>query len=90
MARLHPSVQQAIDDPSGADKRANVMMATHGKLTPEQRAQLESLECHVRTVAGDVITLDLPVRSLDALGKLEFARYVELTRPLQTEKPRTD
>ena len=86
MATLHPSVQQAIREEGQGDERANVMMSTHGTLNAEQRGVLESLGCRVRSVAGDVVTLDLPRRALAALGDLDFARYVELSRPLWPEK----
>lgn len=87
MAILHPGVQRAIQESgAGDERRADVMMATHGVINAEQRARLAALACNVRTTAGDVITLDLPARSLSALGDLEFVRYVELAQPLWLEK----
>ena len=87
MAILHPAVQRAIAESHDADeRRADVMLATHGVLDDEQRARIAALAGNVRTTAGDVVTLDLPVRCLAALGELDFVRYVELARPLWLEK----
>lgn len=87
MAILHPDVEQAIQDADASDdRRADVMMATFGELAPDQRQAIEDIDGRVRTVAGDVVTLELPVRSLTALGALDFVRYIELSRPLWLEK----
>ena len=87
MAILHPDVEQAIHDADPSDdRRADVMLATRGILEPKQRLAIESIDGNVHTVAGDVVTVDLPVRSLAALGELEFVKYVELSSPLWLEE----
>lgn len=87
MAKLHPLVQKAIQEAAESDERADVMMSTTTKtLSDEQRAALEALEGRVRSVTGPIITLDLPTRSLAALCDLDFAKYIELARPMQLEK----
>ena len=87
MANLHPAVQRAIRDAApGDERRADVMMATHGTLNDEQRRTVASLGASVRTIAGNIVTLDLPLSALKPLGELEFVRYVELAQPLWLEK----
>ena len=71
-------------DPDEA-RQLNVLIATVGTISDDQRMQLEQLGCDVRTVAGDVITASLPASSLASLGEMDFVRYVELARPLHLE-----
>jgi hypothetical protein len=87
MAILHPDVEQAIHAVNPSDeRRADVMLATHGILEPEQRQAIEGIDGSVHTVAGDVVTVNLPVRSLAALCELNFVKYVELSSALWLEE----
>lgn len=88
--KLGPRVRQRIQHPRDEPgDRVGVLLATHGVLTDEGRARMEALGCHVRTVAGDVVTADLPPAALEELAALDFVRYVELSSSLHAE-PRPD
>lgn len=84
--KFSPQARQVIEDiAQGENRNVGVLIATYGVLEPDQQQELEQRECRINTVAGDVITADMPVRSLASLGDLDFVRYVELSRPLYPE-----
>ena len=69
------------------DENPNVDMIIRTKTTldSDNISQLDSLDAEIRTVAGNIITLSLPARSLFRLAQEDFVVYIELTRPLYPE-----
>jgi hypothetical protein len=56
-------------------------------LSDQQRAQIEEMGGRVRTAAGTIITLDLPVDALERFTALDVVQYVEPSAPLYQEGP---
>jgi hypothetical protein len=85
--KLSPEARRAFEEEGDRERRVDVLMATHGRLEPAQRERLAEIGCRVGTVAGDVVTADLPAHALGELAALEFVRFVEVSRPLYAERP---
>jgi hypothetical protein len=86
VAKLGPRAQWALQaDPGGADRRVDFMLATVGRLSPEQKDQLGELGCELRTVAGDVVTASAALTLLPKLVSLDFVRYLELPSQMHLE-----
>jgi len=82
--KLGSSFKRLLDDvEEGAVVDALIRM--DGEPTAEQRHALELLGCDIRTVAGDVITVRVPVDSLDELTERSEVLYAELSQPLYPE-----
>src|ERR1044072_5862190 len=91
MSKLSPQARRALDSfAQDADRYLDVLIATRGVLEPDQRLELEQLGGRINIVAGDVITVSIPVRLLASLGELDFVRYVEISRPLYPESSDAD
>lgn len=70
-----------------ADRPMNLLIRVAGSLPPETEAVIRGWGGHVRTQAGDVVSLTLPLRHLSALVQLEPILYVEVAGPLFQEQP---
>jgi hypothetical protein len=71
-------------------REANVLVRTTREVSTSDRARLESIGATVRTVAGDVLTAYIPIDRLEVLAGLDVVAYVELSRPLRSERPSGD
>jgi hypothetical protein len=71
-------------------REANVLVRTTREVSTADRARLESIGATVRTVAGDVLTACIPIDRLEVLAGLDVVAYVELSRPLRSERPSGD
>jgi hypothetical protein len=82
--KLGSSFKQLLDQ---AEEGAvvNALIRMEAEPTADQRAALEALGCDIRTVAGDVITVRIPVKSLDELTERSEVLYAELAQPLYPE-----
>lgn len=67
------------------DRPVNLLIRVTDSLSPETEATISSWGGYVRTRAGDVVSLTLPLRHLDALTNLESVIYVEVAEPLYPE-----
>ena len=91
MSKLSPQARRALEGlAQDADRYLDVFIATRGVLEPDHRLELEQLGCRINIVAGDVITVSIPVRLLASLSELDFVRYVEISRPLYPESSDAD
>ncbi len=78
--KLYLSELKAEENP-----RVTIIMRTINSLEPEHKSQLKVIGAEIRTIAGDIVTLSLPIRKLHILAEKDFVRYIELTRPLYPE-----
>ena len=69
------------------DENPQVDIIVLAKMTFESDmlSRLDLLDADIRTVAGNIATLRLPVRNLFKFAQENFVVYIELTRPLYTE-----
>lgn len=67
------------------DRPVNLLIRVTESLSPETEAAISSWGGYVRTRAGDVVSLTLPLRHLEALTHLESVIYVEVAEPLYPE-----
>jgi hypothetical protein len=94
-AKLSPEARQLIDaaapDHSMVRGRSvtDVLIRTTREVSTDDRVALESLGAIVRTVAGDILTANVPVDRLTELADLEVVAYVEVSRALPPEVPST-
>jgi hypothetical protein len=84
-SKLGPGARNALG--CGKGEVLNVMIGIHGRLTDAHRALIEGLGIRLRTVAGDVLSADVPSGALLGLAELDFIRHVELSRPLWPDRP---
>ena len=63
----------------------DIIVRTKMTLDSDKISQLDLLDAEIRTVAGNIVTLSLPARSLFRLAQEDFVMYIELTRPLFPE-----
>lgn len=73
-------------EPAGAEK-VRVLVGTRGQISESERHQLEETGANIGSVAGNVLTAELPAARLESLGDFDFVESVELSRPLYPEKP---
>ncbi len=67
------------------DRPVNLLMRVTEPLSPETEAAISSWGGNVRTRAGDVVSLTLPLHHLDDITHLESVTYVEVAEPLFPE-----
>jgi hypothetical protein len=67
-------------------RRIALIASLHAELSAEHRERIVSLGGHVRTAAGTIISLELPVSSLEALTDLDVVQYIEPSGPLFPEE----
>lgn len=84
--KYSPAMKQHISTLSIEENpQIRVMIRVKNSLVPEHKSQLETIGAEVRTIAGDVVTIVLPLRSLPDMASLEFVSYIELSGPLFSE-----
>ena len=66
----------------------SILVRISGKLTSEQQSQLTAMGAEIRTVAGDIVTITTPLRTLSQLAELDFVTYIELSTSLYPESER--
>lgn len=87
--RFSPEAEILLMEPAVDSSRPiAVLLAVWNPPCSDQLRTLESYGLRLKTVAGDVVTADLPVRALQRLANLDFIRYVELALPLSFERNR--
>lgn len=69
----------------GQNPEVNIMLQLDGELTDGRRAQLEAAGARIETVAGDVVSVRAPARSMSGFAELEFTVYVQVSRPMHME-----
>ncbi len=74
-----------LDLPQQDNPDLSVLFRVKDELTTEGRSKIEALGCEIRTVAGDIVTANLPSRALLQLASLDFVTYIQRSRPLHPE-----
>ena len=83
--KFGPSAKRAMAAASSeSTRRLRILMRVSGELDEEQRAQLAAL-CEIRTIAGSVISAEVPDGALVQLVQLDFVSYVEVAQTLYPE-----
>jgi hypothetical protein len=72
------------EDPDSLD-RLNLLVQVTASLTNERVEQMNEIGSEIRTTAGDVLTLTLPINQVGALAEFDFVVYMELSSPLSPE-----
>jgi hypothetical protein len=67
------------------DQTMDLLIQVSEPLSPETEAAINNWGGHIRTRAGDVVSLSLPFRYLDALAQLDPITYIEVAEPLFPE-----
>ena len=62
-----------------------IIIRTINDLKEERMSQLKAIGAEIHTIAGEIVTLSLPVKALSILAKKDFVGFIELTRPLYPE-----
>jgi len=62
-----------------------IFVRTGKILEPEDISQLEVIGAEIRTIAGNIVTLSIPLGKLHMLANKDFIKYIELTSPLYPE-----
>ena len=69
------------------DQSLNLLVRVAGSLSPELEAAIRNWGGQVRTRAGDVVSMSLPLRHVNDLAELDSVIYVEAAEPLYPESP---
>lgn len=64
----------------------SLIIRTKNNLDSVQTMELNNICAEIRTVAGDIVTLLIPVKNISMLAEKDFVLYLELTRPLYLEE----
>ena len=84
--KFGPKVKQIITTVSPGEKRpVKILIRISGDLDMQWQLQLQALGCQVRTVAGDIVTAEVPEGALLQIGELDFISYLEIAQPLFPE-----
>ena len=84
--KLSPNVKLYLSNLSTeANPVVKVIVRTSSNLEPVKYSQLETIEAHINTVAGDVVTMKIPLRKICQLAEFDFISYIELSTPLYPE-----
>ena len=85
-ARISPRLKLFINElECDENPRLDVIMRTVTGLEQEELSLVETLDARIRTVAGNIITLSIPARSVLTLAQEDFVVFIELTSPLYPE-----
>jgi hypothetical protein len=74
-----------VDLPQEDNPVLPVLFRVKDELTTARRSKIEALGCEIRSVAGDIVTANIPSRSLLQLAALDFIAYIQRSRPLYPE-----
>lgn len=91
-SKLSSFTKQLIDTADmESERELDLLIRMDAAMSPEQaEAAIREVGGRIRTQAGDILTLSLPLRSLDALSRLDSVLYVEASEPLYPESPPDD
>ena len=85
--KLSPDIVSLLDAKSVAQVASiNAFISLETALQPEQERLLTNLGVTIRTLAGDVVTCDIPISVVHKVADLSFIRFIEKSRSLSTEK----
>ena len=87
--KLSSTTKRLLSDPSESesDRTVSLLVRVTEPLSSETETAISNLGGHVRTRAGDVVTLSLPLRNVNALSDLDSVVYIEAAEPLFPETP---
>jgi hypothetical protein len=64
----------------------SILLRGKGKFDPGQMTALKADGVHIRTVAGDVLSADVPLDALSRVEGHDFVTSIEISTPLYTEE----
>ncbi len=87
VVKLGPELKLTLEEAArgGEEVPIAVLARIERGLTDGRRAQLADIGAVVRSEAGDVVTMTLPVSAIASLIALDWVVYVEASRPLSPE-----
>ena len=86
LRKFSPSAKRFIMSLSPGRKRSvKIMMRVSSGLDTQRQQQLEALGCQIRSVAGDIVTAEVPEEVLLQAGGLDFVSYIDVSQPLYPE-----
>ena len=84
--KFSPNAKQIITTVSPKEKRpVKIIMRISGDLNAQRQLRLQALGCQIHSVAGDVVSADVPAGALRKAGELDFISFVEISQPLYPE-----
>ncbi len=85
-SKLSPSAQIQLSQLGPEENpTVTVLIRLENKLNPTQKQLLQETGAALYTVAGDIISLSIPARSLPDMAALPFVVYIDLSAPLYPE-----
>ncbi len=86
--KLGPGLKLALEETKPDQEVAPlaVLARVQSELTDNQRALLAGLGAELRSEAGDVLTLTVPVDVIAQLAAFNWVVYLEASRPLAPEE----
>jgi hypothetical protein len=85
-ARIGPRLKLFINElTNGENPRLDVIMRASKGLEQEELWRVEAFDARIRTVAGNIVSLSIPARSVLTLAQEDFVVFIELTGSLYPE-----
>ena len=85
-SKISPRVKLFLSKLNAEENPIIAIFVRTGKiLEPEDISQLEIIGAEIRTIAGNIVTLSIPLGKLHMLANKDFVKYIELTGPLHPE-----
>lgn len=86
LSKLAPQLRRKLlDDNHGPSARLTLLVSFHSVLSEAQQLRVASLGGRLRSAAGAIATLELPMDALVAFSDLEFVQYIEDSTPQYDE-----
>ncbi|MEJ2161674.1 MAG: hypothetical protein P8X53_14540 [Chromatiales bacterium] len=87
IGKLGPELKLTLEEVArgGEEAPIAVLAQVQQGLTDARRAELADIGAVLRSEAGDVVTMTLPVSAIASLAAFDWVVYVEASRPLSAE-----
>lgn len=85
--KLSSATKQLIAETPSSElsRTVDLLVRVSVTVTPALEMAIREMNGHIRTRAGDVLSLSLPLQHLDSLAQLDSVLYVEAAEPLYPE-----
>ena len=85
LKKFSPNAKQAMMSPDTKGP-IRILMRITGDVNTQRQSRLQALGCKIHSIAGDIVSTEVPAGVLRKLGELDFINFIEIAQPLYPEK----